>query len=159
LRDAASLEDLRDGSWVTAAGNVNLDRHAGLDNTTPRHVVLILMDPMKSIATSRHRRKAFSVLASTRNSQAATMTLVPGGESQEASANEHAWAEQWLYVVSGTGSARVGKRTIRLREGSLVLIEKREPHQIRAGKRSRLVTVNIYVPPAYDHNGEPLRES
>ncbi|MDQ3339561.1 MAG: cupin domain-containing protein [Myxococcota bacterium] len=84
------------------------------------------------------------------------MTLAPGGESDEDSANEHAWAEQWMYVVSGSGTARIGKRTIRLREGSLVLIEKREPHKIRAGKRSRLVTMNIYVPPAYDDHGEPL---
>lgn len=87
------------------------------------------------------------------------MTLAPGENSNEASANEHAWAEQWMYVVSGTGTARIGKRTVRLREGSLVLIEKREPHVIRAGKRSRLVTVNIYVPPAYDADGEPLRKA
>lgn len=85
------------------------------------------------------------------------MTLAPGGESSEASANEHAWAEQWLYVVSGTGSARSGRRSVKLQPGSLLLIEKREPHVIRAGKRSRLVTVNVYVPPAYGGDGEPLK--
>lgn len=85
------------------------------------------------------------------------MTLAPGKESTEASANEHAWAEQWLYVVSGRGSARIGRRTVQLREGSLLLIEKREPHVIKAGPRSRLVTMNIYVPPAYDDDGEPLQ--
>src|SRR5688572_30972222 len=103
---------------------------------------------MKAIETRRHRRAAFSVLARTRSSQAATMTLAPGAESNESSSNEHAWAEQWLYVVSGTGSARVGRRTVKLRPGSLLLIEKREPHVIRAGARSRLVTMNVYVPPA-----------
>jgi mannose-6-phosphate isomerase-like protein (cupin superfamily) len=112
---------------------------------------------MKSISTTKHRRKSFAVLARSRDSQAATMTLAPGGESSEDSANEHPWAEQWLYVVSGTGTARVGKRTIRLQPGALLLIQKREPHVIRAGKRARLVTVNIYVPPAYDDRGEPLR--
>jgi len=85
------------------------------------------------------------------------MTLAPGAESSEASSNEHAWAEQWLYVVSGTGSARIGKRSVKLQPGSLLLIEKREPHVIRAGKRSRLVTVNVYVPPAYGGAGEPLK--
>lgn len=85
------------------------------------------------------------------------MTLAPGTTSQEASANEHAWAEQWLYVVAGTGSARVGRRTVRLRPGTLLLIGKREPHVIRAGARSRLVTMNVYIPPAYDAAGEPLR--
>lgn len=111
---------------------------------------------MHAIETTRHRRKAFAVLARTQSSQAATMTLAPGQSSDEESANEHPWAEQWLYVVSGTGTARVGRRTVRLRAGSLLLIAKREPHVIRAG-RSRLVTVNIYVPPAYDGDGEPLR--
>lgn len=112
---------------------------------------------VKAIETRKHRRKQFAVLARTRSSQAALMVLAPNGESNEGSANEHAWAEQWLYVVSGTGTARVGKRTIRLREGSLVLIAKREPHLIRAGARSRLVTFNVYVPPAYGEDGEPLR--
>jgi mannose-6-phosphate isomerase-like protein (cupin superfamily) len=112
---------------------------------------------MKAISTTKHRRRSFAVLARSRASQAATMTLAPGAESSEDSANEHPWSEQWLYVVSGTGTARVGKRTIRLRPGALLLVEKREPHVIRAGKRSRLVTVNIYVPPAYDDHGEPLR--
>jgi mannose-6-phosphate isomerase-like protein (cupin superfamily) len=111
---------------------------------------------MKSIETARHRAKSFAVLLRTRGAQAATMTLAPGASSDEDSANEHPWAEQWLYVVSGTGTARVGKRTVRLREGSLLVIEKREPHRIRAGRRSRLVTLNVYVPPAYDPSGEPL---
>jgi mannose-6-phosphate isomerase-like protein (cupin superfamily) len=111
---------------------------------------------VKRIETARHRRKQFSVLLQTRSSQAATMTLAPGATSSEDSANEHAWAEQWLYVVSGTGSARISGRTVKLREGSLLLIEKREPHEIRAGRRSRLVTFNVYVPPAYGGDGEPL---
>jgi mannose-6-phosphate isomerase-like protein (cupin superfamily) len=83
------------------------------------------------------------------------MTLAPGAESNESSANEHARAEQWLYVIWGTGSARIGRRTVKLRPGSLLLIEKREPHVIRAGRR-RLVTINVYVPPAYGEDGEPL---
>lgn len=45
------------------------------------------------------------------------MTLRPGAASDEDSGNEHAWAEQWLYVIAGTGSARIGGRTVRLREG------------------------------------------
>jgi mannose-6-phosphate isomerase-like protein (cupin superfamily) len=113
---------------------------------------------MKSIHTTRVRRRQFAVLHRTRTSQAATMTLAPGAESNEDSSNEHAWAEQWLYVVSGSGTARVGHRTVPLRAGTLLLIERREPHVIRAG-RTRLVTVNLYVPPAYARDGEPLKRS
>ncbi|MGE0871010.1 MAG: cupin domain-containing protein [Kofleriaceae bacterium] len=85
------------------------------------------------------------------------MTLAPGTSSTEDGSNEHAWAEQWLYVVSGTGTATIRRRTIPLRPGTLVLIAKREPHVIRATSRRRLVTLNIYVPPAYDRRGEPLK--
>jgi mannose-6-phosphate isomerase-like protein (cupin superfamily) len=85
------------------------------------------------------------------------MTLRPGARSQEASANEHSWAEQWLYVVSGSGTARVGKRLVKLREGSVLLITRREPHVIENTGRKNLVTFNVYVPPAYDPRGDPLR--
>jgi len=112
--------------------------------------------PMRHVHTSRLRRRSFQVLHHTRSSQAATMTIRPGEASSESSANEHGWAEQWLYVVAGTGTARVSGRTVRLREGSLLLIGKREPHVIRNTGRSSLVTINIYVPPAYGADGEPL---
>ena len=112
---------------------------------------------MKHAQTARLRRRAFQVVHRTRASQAATMTLRPGQTSSEDSANEHAWAEQWLYVVAGTGTARVSGRTVKLREGSLLLIGKREPHVIRNTGRTNLVTINIYVPPAYGGDGEPLR--
>lgn len=110
---------------------------------------------MRLITTTKHRR-AFEVLHATRTSQAAMMTLAPGADSGEDMENEHAWAEQWLYVVSGTGRARVGKRTVALRAGSLLLIEKREPHRISNTGRRPLVTVNVYAPPAYGKDGEPL---
>ena len=111
---------------------------------------------MKHVATGKHRR-AFEPLHATRSSQAAMMTLAPGKSTQESSTNEHAWAEQWLYVVSGTGKARVGKRTIALRAGSLLLIEKREPHRIENTGKRALVTFNVYAPPAYGSDGEPLK--
>jgi mannose-6-phosphate isomerase-like protein (cupin superfamily) len=111
---------------------------------------------MRHVQTARLRRRGFQVLHKTRTSQAATMTLRPGGESSEDSANEHAWAEQWLYVVSGTGTARVSGRTVKLRTGSLLLIGKHEPHVIRNTGRTNLVTINIYAPPAYQRDGEPL---
>jgi len=112
---------------------------------------------MKAIATGRHRR-LFEILHTTRTSQAAMMTLAPGAESNEDSANEHGWAEQWLYVVSGTGTARIGKRRVALRAGTLLLVARREPHVIRAGRR-RLVTFNVYVPAAYQKSGDPLPPS
>jgi mannose-6-phosphate isomerase-like protein (cupin superfamily) len=61
-----------------------------------------------------------------------------------------------LFVVSGTGVAIVNGRRIRLRAGSLVLIEKGNIHEIRNTGRTRLATVNVYVPPAYRSDGKEL---
>jgi len=110
---------------------------------------------MKLVATDRHR-EAFEVLHATATSQAAMMTLAPGETSNESSDNEHAWAEQWLFVVSGEGVAKSGARTVKLRPGSLLLVERAEPHQIRNTGSVPLVTLNVYAPPAYDEDGEPL---
>jgi mannose-6-phosphate isomerase-like protein (cupin superfamily) len=99
-------------------------------------------------------RSMFKLLAETNSAQAAVMVLRPGQSTGEPS-NEHSGSEQWLYVIRGSGVARVGKRKVQLRENSLLLIEKGEVHQIVAGKRASLVTLNIYVPPAYEPGGEP----
>jgi mannose-6-phosphate isomerase-like protein (cupin superfamily) len=101
-------------------------------------------------------RGAFEVLHDTGTSQAAMMTLEPGEVSNESSDNEHAWAEQWLYVVSGQGVARGSGKPVELSVGVLLLIEKGEPHVIENTGKTPLVTLNIYAPPAYDKSGEPL---
>ena len=106
---------------------------------------------MKLIKTGS-KRGFFDVLASTRSAQAAMMTLRPG-QSTGAPQNEHPHSEQWLFVISGTGKARVGKRQIALRENSLLLIEKRESHQIVNIGRRALITLNLYAPPAYTKDG------
>jgi mannose-6-phosphate isomerase-like protein (cupin superfamily) len=82
------------------------------------------------------------------------MTLQPGGSTGERVENEHPNAEQWLFVVSGTGRAMVGKRTLKIVERSLLLIEKGEPHKITNTGRSPLVTLNFYIPPAYTKAGD-----
>jgi mannose-6-phosphate isomerase-like protein (cupin superfamily) len=110
---------------------------------------------MKLIQTGRHR-KFFEVLASTRHAQAAMMVLRPGQSSGELD-NEHPWADQWLFVIAGSGKAKVGKRNLALKQGSLLLIEKGEVHQITNTGRRELMTVNFYSPPAYTESGELRR--
>jgi mannose-6-phosphate isomerase-like protein (cupin superfamily) len=99
-------------------------------------------------------RSNFKVLTSTRSAQAAMMTLRPGQSSSDEVMNEHPRAEQWLFVVSGTGRAIVGKSRVALKTNSLLLIEKNEPHQVTNTGRKPLITLNLYVPPAYDDQGE-----
>ena len=86
------------------------------------------------------------------------MTLRPGQSSSQDVENEHPRCEQWLFVVAGSGKAAIGRRTIRLQRNTLLLIEKTERHKITNTGRRRLVTFNIYVPPAYDADGK-VREN
>lgn len=108
---------------------------------------------MKHIATTKHR-SMFDVLESTRSAQAAMMTLRPGQSSSDEVINEHPKAEQWLFVLAGSGRAVVGKRGVALKEGSLLLIEKGEPHRITNTGRSQMITLNVYCPPAYTSGGD-----
>ena len=54
--------------------------------------------------------KGFRIALGNARSQAAEMTIAPG-DSEGGARNRHRGADQWLFVVSGTGTARVnGKR-------------------------------------------------
>src|SRR4051794_38462706 len=108
---------------------------------------------MKHTRAAGHR-SFFKVLLSGDSAQATTMTLKPGQSSSDEVVNEHPRCEQWLYVLAGAGRAKVEKRTVALKEGSLLLIEKGEAHQITNTGKKPLVTLNFYAPPAYTKQGE-----
>jgi mannose-6-phosphate isomerase-like protein (cupin superfamily) len=108
---------------------------------------------MRHITTSSVR-SFFKVLHSTGDAQAAMMTLRAGQASSGSVQNEHPRCEQWCYVVAGNGRATVGKRTVALKPGSLLLIEKGEPHKVTNTGRKAMVTLNLYCPPAYREDGD-----
>src|SRR5947209_19664178 len=97
----------------------------------------------------------FRVALTNRRSQAAEMVLA-AGESEGGPDNRHRGADQWLFVVSGSGAATVNGRRLRLKAGTLLLIERGDNHEIRNTGRGVLRTVNVYVPPAYTADGEEL---
>jgi len=99
--------------------------------------------------------KGFTVTIGNRRSQAASMTL-SAGEREGGPDNRHRGADQWLFVASGTGLAIVNGTRVKLRAGSLVLIERGDRHEIRNGGRTPLKTLNIYLPPAYTNAGNEL---
>ena len=107
---------------------------------------------MKHFSTAGHR-SFFKPLHATRDCQAAMMTLKPGQSTTEKPENEHPRSEQWLFVLSGTGRAIVGKKRVSLKEGSLLLVEKDEAHQITNIGRTPMRTINFYAPPAYTSGG------
>jgi mannose-6-phosphate isomerase-like protein (cupin superfamily) len=90
-----------------------------------------------------------------KHSQAAQMTL-GSGETEGGPDNRHEGADQWLYVVSCTGLAIVNGERVELREGTLVLIQRGDNHEIRNTGSGQLRTLNFFVPPAHTEEGEEL---
>ena len=99
--------------------------------------------------------KGFKVALSNRRAQAATMVIAPG-DSEGGPDNRHRGADQWLFVLEGTGAAVLPDKTYRLKAGSLLLIERGTRHEIRATGTTPLKTLNVYVPPAYRSDGDEL---
>ena len=97
----------------------------------------------------------FRVAFGNARAQAAEMVLAPG-DAEGGPHNCHRGADQWLFVVSGSGIALVEGRRRALKAGVLLLIERGERHEIRASGRTPLRTLNVYVPPAYTAAGNPL---
>jgi len=93
--------------------------------------------------------RGFRVAIGNRRSQAAEMVIAPG-KSEGDRDNRHRGADQWLFVLSGTGVAIVNDRRHALKAGTLLLIERGDRHEVRNTGRSMLKTLNFYVPPAYD---------
>jgi mannose-6-phosphate isomerase-like protein (cupin superfamily) len=94
----------------------------------------------------------FRVVVSDRRSQAAQMTIRPG-QSEGGRENYHRGADQWLFVVSGTGRAIINGERVPLRRGTLLFIHRGDRHEIKNTGKTPLRTLNIYVPPAYTAGG------
>ncbi len=74
--------------------------------------------------------------------------VIPPGDSEGGPDNKHN-ADQWLHVISGEGIAIINGKRNSLRDGTLLLIERGEKHEIRNTGKRPLQTVNFYSPPAY----------
>jgi mannose-6-phosphate isomerase-like protein (cupin superfamily) len=102
--------------------------------------------------------KGFTVALRNSRAQAATMVIAPG-QAEGGPDNRHRGSDQWLYVLSGSGRATLGRRREALRAGALLLIERGTTHEIRNTGRTPLKTLNFYVPPAYTAAGDLLRRA
>ncbi len=132
-------------------------------NVTCPHHLRYQSRSMKLLHLRRHLRQ-FEPLAATRAAQIAVMNFQPSGTSDDHSSNKHPHSEQWLFVMAGSGEAAIGKsraslRRVKLKQHSLLVIEKGEMHQIVNTGRKLLRTINFYVPPAYNRKGEALKKT
>ena len=99
--------------------------------------------------------RGFRVAIGNKRSQAAEMVIAPGKAEGDRD-NRHRGADQWLYILSGTGVATVNDKRYPLKAGSLMLIERGDRHEVRNTGRGLMKTLNFYVPPAYDFDEEEL---
>jgi mannose-6-phosphate isomerase-like protein (cupin superfamily) len=99
--------------------------------------------------------KGFRVAIGNPRCQAAEMVIEPG-KAEGGPGNRHRGADQWLFVVDGTGVAKIKGRRYSLQAGVLLLIEPGEQHEIRNTGRVLLKTLNVYSPPAYTKSGDEL---
>lgn len=99
--------------------------------------------------------EGFRVMSGNARSEAAEM-VIPPGDSEGDARNRHRGADQWLFVLEGTGLAIVEGRRCALKRNVLLLIEKGERHEVRNNGKVLLRTLNFYVPPAYTRTGTML---
>jgi mannose-6-phosphate isomerase-like protein (cupin superfamily) len=89
--------------------------------------------------------KGFRVAIGSSRSQAAEM-MIPPGDAEGCPENRHRGADQWLYVVSGTGAALVNGKRYAVHAGALVLIEHGDEHAIKntGGELQRTLNFAAY---------------
>jgi mannose-6-phosphate isomerase-like protein (cupin superfamily) len=97
-------------------------------------------------------REGFRVPITLRRAQAAEMVIPPGGQEGDEE-NRHRGADQWLFVLSGRGVAKVEGRRVALGPGTLLVIERGERHEVRNTGRTLLRALNFYSPPAFLPDG------
>jgi mannose-6-phosphate isomerase-like protein (cupin superfamily) len=54
-----------------------------------------------------------------------------------------------LLVIAASGLASINGRKVKLKAGTVLLIEASDRHEIRNTGRTLLKTISVYVPPAY----------
>ena len=104
--------------------------------------------------------EGFRVAFDVRLVQAAEMVIAPG-DSEGSPQNRHRGADQWLFVVDGSGVAKVtdapgARRQVELKPGTLLVIEHGERHEVDNTGSELLKTLNFYYPPAFDADGDPM---
>ncbi|HEY2396601.1 MAG TPA: cupin domain-containing protein [Rudaea sp.] len=99
--------------------------------------------------------KGFRVAFKLHDAQAAEL-VIEAGDHEGGPDNVHHGADQWVYVVSGTGAATIDGRRAPLKAGTLLVIERGEHHELRNTGRNLLKMMMFYSPPAFDEEGNAV---
>lgn len=101
-----------------------------------------------SIANIQKATSWFEVLQTTEKTQAAVMTLIPGGETAP-HAEAHEKSDQVLLVVSGRMKGTIGDTQVHLEAGDVVIIPAGLPHHFKNDDEVPALSFNVYSPPEY----------
>jgi mannose-6-phosphate isomerase-like protein (cupin superfamily) len=101
------------------------------------------MEPVDIFA---HKGGFFRVLQRTSQSQAAVMTIAPGGD---AGPEEEHNGDQIIYIVDGEALVRVKDKEYHAGPGTLVTIPARTRHYVKNSGATPVFFLTVYAPPVY----------
>jgi len=101
------------------------------------------MEPVDIFA---HKGGFFRVLQRTSRSQAAVMTIAPGGD---AGPEEEHTGDQIIYIVEGEALVRVQNQEYHVGPGTLLTIPARTRHYVENPSSIPVFFLTVYAPPAY----------
>jgi mannose-6-phosphate isomerase-like protein (cupin superfamily) len=101
------------------------------------------MEPVDIFA---HKGGFFRVLQRTSRSQAAVMTIAPGGD---AGPEEEHSGDQIIYIVEGEALVRVQDQEYHARPGTLLTIPARTRHYVENPGAIPVFFLTVYAPPVY----------
>jgi mannose-6-phosphate isomerase-like protein (cupin superfamily) len=93
-----------------------------------------------------HKGGFFRVLQRTSQSQAAVMTIEPGGD---AGPEEEHSGDQLIYIVEGEALVRVKDAEYRAKPGTLLTIPARTRHYVTNPGVVPVFLLTVYAPPVY----------
>jgi mannose-6-phosphate isomerase-like protein (cupin superfamily) len=100
------------------------------------------------IKNIREAKGFFQVLQTSRRTQTAMMTLQPG-KSSGSNPEGHEKSDQVLLVLDGEVEGEIGKETIMMKKGDVVVIPAGTKHKFTNRSSTKAVTFNTYSPPEY----------
>jgi mannose-6-phosphate isomerase-like protein (cupin superfamily) len=101
------------------------------------------MEPVDIFA---HKGGFFRVLQRTARSQAAVMTIEPGGD---AGPEEEHGGDQIIYIVEGEARVRVQEREYKAGPGMLLTIPAHTRHYVTNPGTTPVFFLMVYAPPVY----------
>jgi len=105
----------------------------------------------KTVSNTYYR----TVLFTTKNMQLVMMSLLPG---EEIGREKHPHTTQFIRVEKGRGKAKIGKKSLTLKDGDCLIIPPGKWHNIFNSGKKMLKLYTIYTPPEHPRKTKQKRK-